>query len=83
LVPVDKYFFETLVRIHRARKGAPYTGLKPGTDVDPAVALADKAIESGSVESLLEAPDDNRVSSVSDSQVKEDRINDQSNSLNG
>jgi hypothetical protein len=26
----DMYFFETLVRIHRAGEGAPYTGLKPG-----------------------------------------------------
>lgn len=43
----DGYFFETLVRIHRAGEGAPYTGLKPGVDIDPAVALADKAIEIG------------------------------------
>ncbi|MFZ7126703.1 MAG: DUF6448 family protein [Desulfobacterales bacterium] len=48
----DMYFFETLVRIHRAGEGAPYTGLKPGGAVDPAVALADKALESGSVEKL-------------------------------
>ncbi len=48
----DMYFFETLVRIHRAGEGAPYTGLKPGTAVDPAVALADKAIESGSADKL-------------------------------
>jgi hypothetical protein len=41
----DMYFFETLVRIHRAGEGAPYTGLKPGEAVDPAVALADKALE--------------------------------------
>jgi len=49
----DMYFFETLVRIHRAGEGAPYTGLKPGTAVDPAVALADKALESGSVDHLV------------------------------
>lgn len=48
----DMYFFETLVRIHRAGEGAPYTGLKPGAAIDPAVALADKAIESGSVDKL-------------------------------
>lgn len=48
----DMYFFETLVRIHRAGEGAPYTGLKPGTAVDPAVALADKALASGSVDTL-------------------------------
>ena len=49
----DMYFFETLVRIHRAGEGAPYTGLKPGEAVDPAVALADKALETGSVEKLV------------------------------
>lgn len=49
----DMYFFETLVRIHRAGEGAPYTGLKPGTAVDPSVALADKALESGSVDKLV------------------------------
>jgi len=49
----DMYFFETLVRIHRAGEGAPYTGLKPGEAVDPAVALADKALEEGSVEKLI------------------------------
>ena len=50
----DIYFFETLVRIHRAGEGAPYTGLKPGEAVDPAVALADKALESGSVDKLVD-----------------------------
>ncbi len=49
----DLYFFETLVRIHRAGEGAPYTGLKPGADIDPAVALADKAIKEGSVDKLV------------------------------
>lgn len=50
----DMYFFETLVRIHRAGEGAPYTGLKPGEAVDPAVALADKALESGSLNKLID-----------------------------
>ena len=50
----DMYFFETLVRIHRAGEGAPYTGLKPGEAIDPAVALADKALESGSVNRLVD-----------------------------
>jgi Family of unknown function (DUF6448) len=49
----DMYFFETLVRIHRAGEGAPYTGLKTGAEVDPAIALADKALESGSVDKLV------------------------------
>ncbi len=48
----DTFFFETLVRIHRAGEGAPYSGLKPGTSVDPAVALADEAIANKSVDKL-------------------------------
>jgi len=50
----DRYFLETLVRVHRAGEGAPYTGLKPaGRDLGPAVPAADKAIETGSVEPVV------------------------------
>lgn len=50
----DMYFFETLVRIHRAGEGAPYTGLKPaGLDLGPAIPTADKALESGSSDQLV------------------------------
>ncbi len=49
----EMYFFETLVRIHREGEGAPYTGLKPGEAVDPAVALADKALGNGNVDKLV------------------------------
>jgi len=49
----DMYFFETLVRIYRTGEGAPYTGLKPGEAIDPAVALADKALENGNVDKLV------------------------------
>ena len=51
----DLYFFDTLVRVHRMGEGAPYTGLKPaGRDLGPAIPAADKALESGSVNALLE-----------------------------
>jgi hypothetical protein len=44
----DTYFFETLVRIHRAGEGAPFTGLKPaGRDLGPAIPAADQALKSG------------------------------------
>lgn len=44
----DQYFFETLVRVHRAGEGAPYSGLKPaGQDMGPAIPLGDKAVASG------------------------------------
>jgi hypothetical protein len=48
----DMYFFETLVRVHRAGEGAPYTGLKPAGTIEAPVAAADKAIEVGSVDAL-------------------------------
>jgi hypothetical protein len=46
----DRYFFETLVRVHRAGEGAPYTGLKPAGKPEPAVAAADKSIDIGQLE---------------------------------
>lgn len=52
----DMFFFETVVRLHRAGEGAPYTGLKPaGLDEGPVISIAEKAIETGSVEELKEA----------------------------
>jgi hypothetical protein len=42
----DTWFFETLVRVHRAGEGAPFTGLKPaGADLPEAVVAADQALE--------------------------------------
>jgi len=62
----DMYFFETLVRIHRAGEGAPYTGLKPGTVVDPAVALADKSLETGSADKLVDTLSQAMVKGIRD-----------------
>jgi hypothetical protein len=56
-VVADTWFFETVVRVHRAGEGAPFTGLKPaGLDLGPAVPAADKALQTGdlaAVEKLL------------------------------
>ena len=50
----DRFFFETLVRVHREGEGAPYTGLKPaGTEVDPAIAASDKALDTGAIDPLV------------------------------
>jgi hypothetical protein len=50
----DRYFFETVVRIHRTSEGAPYTGLKPaGTDLGPVIPVADRALENGLLAPLL------------------------------
>jgi hypothetical protein len=48
----DHYFFETLVRVHRAGEGAPYTGLKPAGSVEPPIAMADQALVTGNVDDL-------------------------------
>ena len=49
----DRYFFETLVRIHRASEGAAFTGLRPAdAPVSPAIERTDAALENGSVDKL-------------------------------
>ena len=49
----QQWFFETVVRLHRAGEHAPYTGLKPaGLDVGPVIPLAEKAVESADVEEV-------------------------------
>jgi uncharacterized protein DUF6448 len=50
----DRYFFETVVRVHRAGEGAPYTGLKPaGLNLGPAIPAADRALADGSPDAVL------------------------------
>jgi hypothetical protein len=52
----ELYFFETVVRVHRAGEGAPYTGLKPaGLSEGPVIPVAERAIETGSPDELIEA----------------------------
>ena len=48
----DMYFFETLVRIHRAGEGAGYTGLKPAGKIEAPIAAADKSLETGKLEGV-------------------------------
>lgn len=51
----DRWFFETAVRVHRAGEGASYTGLKPaGLDVGPVIPAAERALESGSPDELID-----------------------------
>jgi hypothetical protein len=50
----DRFFFETVVRIHRAGEGEPFTGLKPtGTDFGIAVTASDKALADGAVDPVV------------------------------
>jgi cytochrome c551/c552 len=50
----DRFFLETLVRLHRAGEGAPYAGI---TDepVDPIVAMADRALTDGAADAMIDA----------------------------
>jgi hypothetical protein len=49
----EKYFFDTLVRIHRTGEGMPFTGVKPsGTHINEKVLAADKSIEIGNLSPL-------------------------------
>lgn len=52
----DLWFFETLVRVHRAGEGEPYTGLKPAGWEPPAgIEAADRALEAGSIDAVVDA----------------------------
>jgi hypothetical protein len=49
----DRFFFETLVRVHRASEGVAFTGIKPaGTPISPGIAKADQALEQGNMDDL-------------------------------
>ena len=49
----DRWFFETVVRVHRASEGEPFTGLKGAeVPVEEGIEMADVAIESGSLEKV-------------------------------
>jgi hypothetical protein len=63
----DTYFFETLVRTHRAGEGASFTGLKPaGRDLGPAIPAADQALKSGDVTPLTKLLVDRMRSGLTD-----------------
>ncbi len=49
----DKYFFDTVVRIHRVGEGVSFTGIKPsGTPIDKKILAADRSIETGNLSPL-------------------------------
>ena len=51
----DRWFFETVVRVHRAGEGAPYRGLKPaGLDVGPVIPAAERALADASPAVLVD-----------------------------
>lgn len=49
----DRWFLETLVRVHRAGEGAGFDGIKPvGTPIPAQVSAADQALAVGRIEPL-------------------------------
>ena len=60
----ENQFFATLVKIHRAGEGAPFTGLKPAGEVEPAIAEADKALASGSSNALVKLVTDDVAAGI-------------------
>lgn len=49
----ENKFFESLVKVHRAGEGAPFTGLKPAGEIEPVIAEADKALTGGNSDGLV------------------------------
>jgi hypothetical protein len=52
-VLADTWFFETLVRIHRAGEGAPFDGLKPAGHIEPFMASVDRSLAAGTADSVI------------------------------
>ncbi|MFD1660901.1 DUF6448 family protein [Streptomyces caeni] len=49
----DRWLFETVVRVHRAGEGAPFTGLRPaGPGVGPVIPAAERALDTGFADEL-------------------------------
>jgi uncharacterized protein DUF6448 len=49
----DTWFFETVVRIHRAAEGAAFEGLKPAGHIEPFVAEIDRALITGLADEVI------------------------------
>lgn len=50
----DQYFFDTLVRIHRASEGEGFIGIKPAGSTDPAIVATDRALAEGNIDELAD-----------------------------
>lgn len=66
----EKKFFESLVRVHRAAEGAPFTGLKPAGEVEPVIAEADKSLAGGSPDGLVKMVTDTVTQGIHQRYVK-------------
>ncbi len=61
----DRYFLETLIRVHREGEGAPFTGLKDDPAA-PIVVMADQALADGSVDGMIEKINRHLASAVAE-----------------
>lgn len=61
----DRYFLETLIRVHREGEGAPFTGLKDDPAA-PIVQMADQALADGSVDGMIEKINRHLASAVAE-----------------
>lgn len=72
----DKYFLETLIRLHRAGEGAPYTGIK-NEPVEPIIAMAEKALVDGSANEMIKKINGHMAQAVREKlqKIMEARVN--------
>ena len=50
----EQYFMETAVRLHREAEGMPFTGLKPAGPAARDIRVAEKALETGNLDPVLQ-----------------------------
>jgi hypothetical protein len=60
----DLKLFETVVRLHRAGEGEPFTGLKPPDQVEPIIAAADQALDRGAADKLVKMVTDDIAAGI-------------------
>ncbi|MCL4848835.1 MAG: hypothetical protein KJ066_19975 [Acidobacteria bacterium] len=51
----ETWFFETLVRVHRAGEGAPFDGLKPAGHIEPFVAAVDRSLRTDAPNEVIDS----------------------------
>lgn len=49
----DRHFFETVVRLHRAGEGEPFTGIKGSAEPEPGIKAAEHALATDAADGLV------------------------------
>jgi hypothetical protein len=50
----DRYFIETLLRLHRAGEGVSFTGIKEDSNIDSLIVAGDRALENGVIDTVIQ-----------------------------